>query len=338
MAFVSSTFLTRHWPHLTRVTNNTISHQQKQRWTVSKRFQIQCKNYEGGPGDFVVAAGSESMVKLLPTCPRIVLTREEGKNEALLNLLEDAYTYREILEIPCVETVKLRDGIDTVLCYLNDVGDDRKVDWIVLTSPESASIFIDIWKQSSLQIEEVPKLAIIGKSTGDSLNALGFDISFMPSKAIGKQLVHEFPTNDTGREVNVLYPTSKKASSDIQTGLARKKYNVIRIDTYSTEDTTMNDEDLELAKFAHIVTFASPSAVKSWVRNVGVGEQTIVACIGQTSANACKQAGFKRVHYPDAPGLDGWMTAIFEAMKVFEKDISEGEAKEQQRLLDNVNN
>lgn len=37
-------------------------------------------------------------------------------------------------------------------------------------------------------------------------------------------------------------------------------------------------------------------------------------CIGETSARACAAAGITRVVYPDAPGIEGWVESVLEAL------------------------
>ena len=42
------------------------------------------------------------------------------------------------------------------------------------------------------------------------------------------------------------------------------------------------------------------------------------ACIGQTSAKACKKVGLPedQIFFPDKPGIDGWTTIAIEALNV----------------------
>lgn len=252
---------------------------------------------------------------LFQTPPRVALTREEGKNESLKNLLEQMYSFIEAVEVPCVRTVPLEKGLR---CLSRILRADPKPEWIVITSPESAHTFIEIWKKENFPDLQAVKFAAVGNSTADVLRAVGFNIAFIPSKATGKSLISEFPTCDTSTEV--VYPASFKASNAIVDGLLHK-YGIAvkRIDTYSTEEDLFDDNKLSLCKGSHIVAFAAPSAVRSWAKHVGVDEGMIVACIGETSAQAAKKVGFKRVHYPDRPGLDGWVTAVADAMHLFEQ-------------------
>ena len=59
-----------------------------------------------------------------------------------------------------------------------------------------------------------------------------------------------------------------------------------------------------------IVTFASPSAVRTWVERVGSGAKAVV--IGPTSAVAARKAGFKDVFSPSvgSKGLVPWADLV----------------------------
>lgn len=72
---------------------------------------------------------------------------------------------------------------------------------------------------------------------------------------------------------------------------------------------------LQQAKDAEIVTFGSPSAVKSWLALVGeeVASRKQYACIGSTSATASAKAGLLGVHFPESPGVEGWVTSVLKA-------------------------
>lgn len=267
-----------------------------------------------------VHPGSQHMLETLEIPPRVALTREEGKNEPLRKAIESMYEFIEVLELPCVKTTPRPGALELPQILLDaERGEDGAgFDWVVVTSPEAASFLVTAWNEAGNP--SLPAIAAVGRATGNCVRAVGLDVAFEPSKALGKILVKEFPESPLpqGRQ-RVLYAGSALASTDLQTGLDARGYNVTRVDTYTTEQNVFVRSSLVLAEGVHIVTFASPSAVKAWVSNVGVSEHMIVACIGATSARAAREAGFEHVHYPDAPGIDGWMKAVCEAMKVFER-------------------
>lgn len=280
-----------------------ISRFQNQSAVCSRRKKSHARFVCVGPHD----VDSDSIAETCLAPVRVALTREIEKNEALYEALRLIYPRTEIVRLPCIETVSGEDSDK-----LPDALKKETYGWIVITSPEAASVFIEAWRKADYP--STGRISVVGQATGDILRAVGIKVSFQPSKATGKTLVQEFPKPEVDKEL-VLYPSSAKASNVIVDGLNAIGYTVIRLKTYSTEPVTFTDKYRFIGKGSHIVTFASPSAVKSWVRNVGVGKEVSVACIGETSAGAAREAGFEKVYCPEKPGLEGWISAVCEAIK-----------------------
>lgn len=139
----------------------------------------------------------------------------------------------------------------------------------------------------------------------------------------------------------VLYPASAKAGSDIQEGLRARGFDVsgmengfgqsrfdarnsplirsqvTRLNTYNTQPATSVDPvALERARKADVIAFASPSAIKAWIHHAGAKQPATlsIACIGETSASACRRAGLERIFSPDQPGLEGFVEAVESAI------------------------
>jgi hypothetical protein len=140
----------------------------------------------------------------------------------------------------------------------------------------------------------------------------------------------ELPCDDVARAAGcaVLYPASSKARAELADGLAARGacggdcggFTMTRLDTYTTVPATaLPPGAAAAAAAADVVTFASPSAVKAYCkllrRDDGDGGAAIaIACIGETSASAAGAAGLRRIHFPDAPGVDGWVEAVQAAL------------------------
>lgn len=117
----------------------------------------------------------------------------------------------------------------------------------------------------------------------------------------------------------VLYPASSKARAELADGLAARRcgFALHRLDTYTTVPAAhLPAAAAERAADAAVVTFASPSAVKAWLALLApeAARAAAVACIGETSATAAAAAGLRRIHFPDAPGVDGWVQAVQDAL------------------------
>ncbi|KAG9147114.1 hypothetical protein Leryth_005348 [Lithospermum erythrorhizon] len=246
--------------------------------------------------------------------PSVVVTREHGKNDKLINAL--AKHGINCLELPLIQHMHLPD-----VKRLSSILNETAFDWIVITSPEAGQVFLDAWK-----IAGTPsvKIGVVGAGTAGVFNEIlpslrqYIDIGFSPSKATGKALASELPKNGD-LKCRVLYPASAKASHDIEEGLSTRGFEVTRLNTYTT--VPLQEVDQLILKQAHsapVVSVASPSAIRVWVQLLPQSEDwpNSVACIGETTALAAKRLGLRNVYYPENPGLDGWVNSILEALEV----------------------
>ena len=139
--------------------------------------------------------------------------------------------------------------------------------------------------------------------------------------ACSRSRAAELPFDDVARASGgaVLYPASSKARAELADGLAARRcgFALTRLDTYTTVPAAeLPAGAAGAAAAAACVTFASPSAVKAWCALLpgDVARAPPVACIGETSATAAAAAGLRRIHFPDAPGVDGWVDAVAAAL------------------------
>ncbi|XP_048130220.1 uroporphyrinogen-III synthase, chloroplastic isoform X7 [Rhodamnia argentea] len=218
------------------------------------------------------------------------------------------------LELPLIEHTKGPD-----MDRLPSILADDAFDWIVITSPEAGSVFLEAWKAAG---NPNVKVGVVGTGTASIFDKVmqgdgTLNVAFTPSKATGKVLASELPR--IGNEkCRVLYPASAKASTEIEEGLSNRGFEVTRLNTYSTIPVSHVDEIiLKEALSAPVVAVASPSAVRAWLNLIREPESwtNSVACIGETTASAAKRLGLKRVFYPKHPGLEGWVASIREALR-----------------------
>ncbi|CAN6290426.1 unnamed protein product [Urochloa humidicola] len=260
------------------------------------------------------AAGRFLACSSPPPPPDVVVTRERGKNAKLIAALEKHNI--QSLELPLIKHV---DGPDTD--RLPDVLRNDKFDWITVTSPEAAAVFLQGWKAAG---SPKVRVAVVGAGTARVFDEAShsddqsLEIAFSPSNAMGKVLASELPRGNEST-CKVLYPASAKASREIQEGLSDRGFHVTRLNTY----TTVPVEDVEpvtlkLAISAPVVAVASPSALKAWLKLISKVNNwdNSIACIGETTGSAAKKLGLKSVYYPTTPGLEGWVESILEALRV----------------------
>ncbi|KAL4281386.1 hypothetical protein GQ457_03G039320 [Hibiscus cannabinus] len=251
------------------------------------------------------------VIQLVPSSnPKVVVTRERGKNTKLINALAEHGI--NCLELPLVQHTQGPD-LDRLASVLSEI----TFDWIVITSPEAGSVFLEAWKAAGTPSV---RIGVVGAGTASIFNNLrqSLDVAFAPSKATGKVLASELP-KDGNKSCTVLYPASVKASNEIEEGLSRRGFQVVRLNTYTTMPVDHVDQVvLEKALSAPVVAVASPSAVRAWVNLISEPDSwsNAVSCIGETTASAAKRLGLRNVYFPVQPGLDGWVGSILEALRV----------------------
>nr|ABM45934.1 uroporphyrinogen III synthase [Triticum aestivum] len=259
----------------------------------------------GAPGRSLAAHSSPS--------PDVVVTREQGKNAKLVASLEKHNVHS--LELPLIQHVEGPDA-DRLSAVLRD----EKFDWITVTSPEAAAVFLEGWKAAG---SPKVRIAVVGAGTARTFDEVlqsndgPLEVAFSPSKALGKVLASELPrTSETASKV--LYPASAKAGHEIQNGLSARGFEVTRLNTYSTVPVhDVEPQILKLALSAPVVAVASPSALRAWLNLMSRVDKwsNSVACIGETTASAAKKLGLESVYYPATPGLEGWVESILEALR-----------------------
>ncbi len=250
-----------------------------------------------------MAAGEHSSIV-------VTLTREDGKNDKLRKKIKDDDLLEnkiDLLELPCIEHAVGPDYDSLSSTLLS-----REWDYVAITSPEAANVLASAWDAVK---GNPPQVVAVGKATEKKLKDSGISVAFVPSKATAATLAKELELLEGEKPTSVLYPASAKAKKTLQNDLAARGFDVTRIDTYDTVTATWAEEQKESSEKVKVACFASPSAVEGWLKNTEQNTNVYAACIGITSASACKELGWKdnQIFFPEAPGLEGWVDAIREA-------------------------
>ena len=237
----------------------------------------------------------------------MALTREEGKNDKLRIELEEKMKDKIVVkELPCIAHA---DGDDFDALEPTLVGTEW--DYVAVTSPEAARVLAKAWNEHKNDISVVA----VGKATQATLEKLGINVDFCPSKATAATLVKELPAK--GETTTLLYPASAKAASTLEDGLTERGFDVTRLNTYDTVTATWNDDQKDTASSVNVACFGSPSSVEGWLLNTDDNKKVLAACIGETSAKACRKHKWpeERIFYPEKPGIAGWADSVKEALE-----------------------
>jgi uroporphyrinogen-III synthase len=235
----------------------------------------------------------------------IAVTRESGKNEKLIRAIQQVQPDVTIHELPCIEHAKGPDFDRLELSLYDD--DVDPWDYVIVTSPEAASVLGQVWDDAaSVQ----PRVAAVGAATAIHLQqTLGIAVAFVPSRATAADLARELPSPCR----KVLYVASAQAPHTLCDGLAKRNIATERLNAYDTVSAVWKkDATAAAAEHCSIVCLASPSAVQGWIANTS--HRPMAICIGKTTADACWNLGFDGIRYPENPGLEGWVQLIHETV------------------------
>jgi uroporphyrinogen-III synthase len=255
----------------------------------------------------------------------VALTRESGKNDKLLKEIVSHPDLNHRVQHICLPCIAHGNGPD--YDALPSALQDFDWDWVAVTSPEAARVLAEAWrpfrecgnnqKKKKSEKKKPPCVCAVGAATCDALRDLGIDVAFVPSKATALSLVDELP-GEAGQ--TVLYPASAQAAVTLPEGLTARGFDVTRLDTYDTVAAAWTGAEKGLASNVRVACFGSPSAVAGWLENTNGNTDVLAACIGETSAAACRVQGWAQDHvfFPDKPGVKGWVAAIEAAVDSLE--------------------
>ena len=253
--------------------------------------------------------GRDTFFELSASPIVVALTREDGKNGKLQKELSGRFLESISLEeLPCIAHA---DGADFE--KLESTLKEQDWDYVAVTSPTAATVLSGPWKKAL--DGNSPEVVAVGKATQSTLEKMDIPVAFCPSKATAKTLVSELPKKRDG--TTLLYPASAKAAATLEEGLTQRGFEVRRLDTYDTVTATWTEEEKAVASQVRVACFGSPSAVKGWLKNTGNNREILAACIGETSAKACRENEWpeSRIFFPEKPGIAGWADAVEHALK-----------------------
>ncbi|MDD5544555.1 MAG: uroporphyrinogen-III synthase [Acidobacteriia bacterium] len=172
-------------------------------------------------------------------------------------------------------------------------------DWIVFTSTNAVRQWVrravEVGRRS---ISPKNKIATVGAATARQLEALGFQVDLVPEKFHASGLLAAWSGDLAGQKF--LLPRGDLARPELPEGLRARGALVREVVVYQTRELLDQEaawvDRLRQGEF-DVVTFASPSAVESFVDIAGHGEDVrtrlTAASIGPTTSKALREHGLE---------------------------------------------
>ncbi len=155
------------------------------------------------------------------------------------------------------------------------------------------------------------RLAAVGPATADVFGRAGFEPDLVPAEHTARALVAAFPDAGGASSRRVLFPCADRAPDTVPAGLARKGWEVHRVEAYRTVPRPPPAPDL-VARVtgADALVLTAASAVQEVVALRGPDGRPVplpacVVCVGPTTAAASRTAGLRGVTEAGAPTPEG---------------------------------
>lgn len=177
-------------------------------------------------------------------------------------------------------------------------------DWIVFTSNVTVETFLSFIEGNEGLL---PKIAVIGEKTEESLKNHSIDVNFKPKEYVAESFVQEFAPFVKPAD-KLLIPKGNLARDVIAQFFRGKGHTVDEViiyETYFPSDSKEKLVDLLKNKSVDILPFTSPSTIEHFMSVVEEYQlqdnikDCIVAAIGPVSKRKCEQLGLKVDVMPD---------------------------------------
>jgi len=296
------------WPDETQavaVYNATMPGQETIAGTIAELIEILRETPRRTPATLVVGrvAGLRPHLRWYDERPlfgrRVLVTRPRDQAAELVERLTmlgaDAIQAPLIRIEPPTDSAPLRAAAAT----------PDEFDWIVFSSANAAQAFMLAVRDTGGDARALkgPRLCALGTGTAEKLRHYGIKVDVVPSEFRAEAVVAAITAAGPVAGQRILVPRADIGREVITEQLRQAGAVVTDVVAYRTVlDDAPREHDPDVYRLLldgriDVVTFASPSAVRSFVKIYGAEpaadllKNTVVAVIGPVTAEAAKQAG-----------------------------------------------
>ena len=258
---------------------------------------------------------------------RILITRPREQGAELLELLESLGA--QAIEAPMIRIAPPDDygPLDEACAHLD------RFDWIIFSSGHAVEALMSRLLASPLDLRALRdvKLCAVGSTTSERLARLGLKVDLVPHEFRAEAIVQGFAQSRDVRGLKVLLPRADIGREVIADELRKHGAEVTEVIAYRTIATDPEREGepdiyrMLLERRIDVVTFTSPSAVRSFVKLLGAEpaadllRTTVVASIGPVTAEAAAQYNIQTTVIPTVYTVPALVEAIVGHYKSAEK-------------------
>jgi uroporphyrinogen III methyltransferase/synthase len=249
---------------------------------------------------------------------RILVTRPREQAAEFVSLLEAAGA--DPIEAPMIRIAPPHD-----YAALDDACDRiDSFDWIVFSSANGVDALLVRLLASPRDLRDLKgvRLCAVGTATAERLGRHGLKADLVPHESRAEAVVHALERHGDLRGRRVLLPRADIGREVIGDELRRRGADVLEAVAYRTVKVDLEREGgpdiyrMLLEGRIDVVTFTSPSAVRSFVQLLGAEpaadllQKTVVASIGPVTAEAAAQYGIRTSVVPAHYSVPALVEAI----------------------------
>jgi hydroxymethylbilane synthase len=186
-------------------------------------------------------------------------------------------------------------------------------DWVLFTSAAGVRFFLDLLEEAGIAaLPERVRVGAIGPATAAALRVAGIRVDFVPGEALSESLAAEFlrVTGAPGGSLSLLLPAAREGRTVLLEELKRAGHRVTALPLYRTllpeesKGSTLDDLRVDY------LLFASPSAVRNFLRIARVPEGARVVTIGPVTSEAAKECGLAVYREAAVHTMDGMLEVL----------------------------
>lgn len=254
---------------------------------------------------------------------RILVTRPREQAGEMSELIESLGG--EAIEAPFIRIVPPEDysELDAAVAGIGEF------DWLVFSSANAVEAFMARLHASPLDLRALArtKLCAVGPATTERLTKYGLKVDLVPAEYRAEAIVEAFAKTVDVKGMSVLIPRADIGREIVGDELRRQGANVTEIMAYRTivvDPEREGEPDIYrmlLDQQLDVVTFASASSVRSFIRAIGKDQAAdllrpvAVAAIGPVTAEVATQYGINTTIMPAQYTVPALVEAIVQHFK-----------------------
>lgn len=234
---------------------------------------------------------------------RVIVTRPEEQAEALASLLRERGA-----EVRVRPLVRIAPPADAGRALRGALARATDYDWVVFTSANA----VRAWAAAG-GAQGRAQVACVGEATARSAREHGLEVATIPAVYTGAALAETMRAAGDVAGARVLWPRASGAGDAVRAGLTAAGASVDAVDAYTTVEDDAAAEALCAELQGHpcdVITFTSPSGVRSYARARRGECRAAVAVIGTVTRAAAVAAGLTVDVLPQRHTMDGLVEAL----------------------------